>query len=274
MEPHNANYRFNLGVVLERAGDMPSAAVAYRDTLTVSPQHAQAKAKLQAMGPQVHQYLASAPKLNVPPAMAPGQSESQSPDNSPPPMMTPPGGQAMGGAPIGGGGQMAPPAGAYQQGGPSMGMPAPGGPPGTVQCQHCFKYAKLGMVCEFCAQPLPPPGKPVALPQSAGGPMGGQMSPGSGSGVPMYHRSFSTPHRGGLILTLGILGFLICGICAIAAWVMGNKDLAEMDAGVMDDSGRGLTQAGRVIGIVSIVLNVLVIGLSVILPLILAGVKR
>lgn len=62
------------------------------------------------------------------------------------------------------------------------------------------------------------------------------------------------PHRSGAILALGILGILVCFICGIIAWVMGNNDLREMDAGIMDPSGRGMTQAGKICGIVSTLL--------------------
>ena len=64
------------------------------------------------------------------------------------------------------------------------------------------------------------------------------------------------PHRGGLVLALGILGIVCCFICGIIAWVMGNNDIREMDAGRMDPSGRGLTQAGKICGIVSVVLTI------------------
>ena len=69
--------------------------------------------------------------------------------------------------------------------------------------------------------------------------------------------SFSKPHRGGTVLTLGILGIACCGIMAPIAWVMGHTDIKEIDAGVMDPSGRGLTQAGMIIGIVGTVIFVL-----------------
>ena len=39
------------------------------------------------------------------------------------------------------------------------------------------------------------------------------------------------PHRGTLILVLGILGLVVCGPLAIVAWIMGAGDLKEMDAG-------------------------------------------
>src|SRR5262249_44229104 len=62
LQPQNANFRFNLGVALERAGALQGAAVAYRDTLQLNKDHQQARAKLQAMGPQAHAFLAQAPR--------------------------------------------------------------------------------------------------------------------------------------------------------------------------------------------------------------------
>src|SRR5947209_5672693 len=72
-----------------------------------------------------------------------------------------------------------------------------------------------------------------------------------------FGRSFRrdlVPHRGGLILTLGILSLVICGFLGPFAWVMGNNDLAEMRAGRMNREGEGLTQAGRICGIIATVL--------------------
>ena len=79
------------------------------------------------------------------------------------------------------------------------------------------------------------------------------------------------PHRGVLILVLGILGFLVCIICGIVAWVMGNADLKEMDAGRMDPSGRGLTQAGKICGMVAVILNIVVIGIWLVFAVILGA---
>ena len=55
---------------------------------------------------------------------------------------------------------------------------------------------------------------------------------------------------------LGILSIVCCFICGIVAWVMGNNDLRQMTAGTMDPSGRGLTKAGKICGIVGIVLQI------------------
>jgi hypothetical protein len=59
------------------------------------------------------------------------------------------------------------------------------------------------------------------------------------------------PHRGVLILVLGILGLLLCQLLGPVAWVLGKGDLRAMDAGQMDPEGRGLTQAGYILGIVA-----------------------
>jgi len=64
----------------------------------------------------------------------------------------------------------------------------------------------------------------------------------------------SMPHRGVLVLVLGILGIIMCGVFGVIAWVMGNRDVNQMQVGRMDPSGRGLTDAGRICGIIGTVL--------------------
>jgi len=59
------------------------------------------------------------------------------------------------------------------------------------------------------------------------------------------------PHRGSIILAFGILGLLVCQLFGVAAWVMADKDLKEMDRGYMDPSGRDLTKTGRILGMVA-----------------------
>jgi uncharacterized membrane protein YidH (DUF202 family) len=65
------------------------------------------------------------------------------------------------------------------------------------------------------------------------------------------------PHRGVVVLVLGILGIVVCFICGIIAWVMGNNDLREMEAGRMDPSGQGLTKAGKICGMISCILVII-----------------
>ena len=65
------------------------------------------------------------------------------------------------------------------------------------------------------------------------------------------------PHRGAMILVFGIVGIVLCQVFGIVAWVMGNADLAAMERGEMDRSGEGMTNAGKILGIISVVLLVL-----------------
>ncbi len=71
------------------------------------------------------------------------------------------------------------------------------------------------------------------------------------------------PHRGAVILTLGILGLALCWI-PLAGWVMGgialgmgNSDEMEMARGVVDRSGKGQTQAGKICGLIAVILSTL-----------------
>jgi hypothetical protein len=73
------------------------------------------------------------------------------------------------------------------------------------------------------------------------------------------------PHRGVMLLVFGILSFVICFIFGICAWVMGNADLREMDAGRMDPEGRGLTTAGKILGMISVILTCVVLGIYLVL---------
>jgi hypothetical protein len=72
------------------------------------------------------------------------------------------------------------------------------------------------------------------------------------------------PHRGTLILVLGILSLVCCFICGIIAWVMGNGDLKEMAAGRMDPAGEGMTKAGKICGIIGVAMQIVGIVLMVI----------
>jgi len=77
------------------------------------------------------------------------------------------------------------------------------------------------------------------------------------------------PHRGVVILVLGIIGIVCCFICGIIAWVMGNNDLREMAAGRMDPSGEGLTKAGKICGMIGVILAIIAIVIQ--LLMLLAG---
>ena len=78
------------------------------------------------------------------------------------------------------------------------------------------------------------------------------------------------PHRGPMILAFGIIGLVMLvvsvfclplGMIAlplgVIAWVLGNSDLREIAAGRMEREGEGLTQGGRILGIITCCLTLL-----------------
>ncbi len=79
------------------------------------------------------------------------------------------------------------------------------------------------------------------------------------------------PHRGTLILVLGILsivmsliGGVVCLVgwiaglpCGIIAWVIGGRDLRAIDAGTMDPLGMGSTKSGWICGIIGTIIGIL-----------------
>ncbi len=62
------------------------------------------------------------------------------------------------------------------------------------------------------------------------------------------------PHRGAVILVLGILSIMVCGLVGIFAWIMGKRDLELMRSGQMDREGESLTKAGYILGIVGTIM--------------------
>ncbi len=82
------------------------------------------------------------------------------------------------------------------------------------------------------------------------------------------------PHRGTLILVFGILGLVVCAPFGIAAWIMGNGDLKQIDAGAMDPSGRSLTNAGRICGMIATILLAvgILVGIAVLALGVLGGI--
>jgi hypothetical protein len=68
------------------------------------------------------------------------------------------------------------------------------------------------------------------------------------------------PHRGSTILTLGILS-LVLGCLGLIfgpiAWAMGNTDMTEIRSGRMDPDGEGLTNAGRICGMIGTILGII-----------------
>ena len=69
---------------------------------------------------------------------------------------------------------------------------------------------------------------------------------------------YAESHRGGLILTLGLLSWIItCPFFGIADWVIGAEDLRKISRGQMDGSGRDLTYAGYILGMIHVILSII-----------------
>jgi len=79
------------------------------------------------------------------------------------------------------------------------------------------------------------------------------------------------PHRGVMILVFGILGFVVCVIFGIVAWVMGKSDLDKMKRGVMDREGETLTKVGYILGMVATILAVVGIIFYVVVIVLILG---
>lgn len=87
---------------------------------------------------------------------------------------------------------------------------------------------------DYGSTPPPPPPPPY------GGPAG-----------PVDHP------KGITILVLGILSLVCCSPLGIAAWLMGNSALKEIDAEPGRYGNRQIVQIGRILGIVGVVFMVL-----------------
>jgi uncharacterized membrane protein YjgN (DUF898 family) len=89
----------------------------------------------------------------------------------------------------------------------------------------------------------PPPGQP---------PYGNY--PPNQYGTPPY--GFGAPEhpQATLVLILGIVGIVACGLVAPFAWVMGSRVVKEIDASGGQLGGRSQAQAGRILGLVGTLL--------------------
>ncbi len=73
-----------------------------------------------------------------------------------------------------------------------------------------------------------------------------------------------------IALVLGILSYVTCGIfAAIPAWIVGKKELAEIDAGRSPENGRTLAKIGMWLGIINVILSIL--GLIIFMILLALG---
>ncbi len=70
--------------------------------------------------------------------------------------------------------------------------------------------------------------------------------------------------NGVLILIFGIIGLVSCMPLGIAAWLMGNNDLQKMRQGFLSRDEEGITQAGRILGIIATIIFILIAGVVII----------
>jgi hypothetical protein len=130
-----------------------------------------------------------------------------------------------------------------------------------VQCPTCgatFVGAVGGSVPSPAPAVQSQPGRPAPAPPPRGGyddrrPYRDDYDDRQGPPYGRGPRRDLLPHRGSAVLTLGILSLVTCVIgiiLGIIAWVMGQSDLQEMRAGRMDPEGEGMTNAGRICGII------------------------
>jgi len=115
-----------------------------------------------------------------------------------------------------------------------------------MRCSHCGQTNESYVtLCVGCGRPLAP------APQAA---RTGPVDPG-----------YSTVEqgRGSTILFFGILSIILAGlILGIPAWIMARRDLKKMRAGTMSMDERRATLTGMVFGIIGILLNPVLWGLS------------
>ena len=74
------------------------------------------------------------------------------------------------------------------------------------------------------------------------------------------------PHRGTLILVLGILSLVLCGLfTGIPAWIMGKGDLIKIRDGTMDPEGKDSTKAGMICEIISCTITAVILAIFILL---------
>lgn len=102
--------------------------------------------------------------------------------------------------------------------------------PATIPCSDCGQsISSRAASCPYCGAKSdgPPPPEPVRL----------------------------KAHRGGLILTLAVCGWvtLLCVPLSFSAAMLGTHDLKEMHAGRMDPSGEMMTHVGQILGFIQLI---------------------
>lgn len=133
-------------------------------------------------------------------------------------------------------------------------------------CSTIYVVPSVPIPADGPTSPIAPGGNPFGnRPESPENAVG-RAPPAVAASLARY----TTPHRGGLILVLGVLGWIVsCPVFGVAAWMMGASDLREMRCGRMDPAGEGITQAGYVLGMINSLLWI--VGVVIIMVVLMIG---
>lgn len=120
--------------------------------------------------------------------------------------------------------------------------------PMAQSCPYCGETLQSASPhCPFCGERL-------------GGSSRNQPPPWEGDRP--FRRDWE-PHRGTLVLVMGVLSIALMPICflpsmplGICAWIMGLSDLRKMRQNEMDPLGESSTQAGWICGMIGTILSV------------------
>jgi hypothetical protein len=148
-------------------------------------------------------------------------------------------------------------------------------------CKAALEHSSPGTTvgCPTCGQTLEVPAAPgeelppvVLLPEARPRPRyrKGRWCPECGASVRLGDRSCPEcaarlprrrydlePHRGTVILVLGILSLVIAHfILGPIAWYMATEDLKKIRAGRMDPEGESPTNTGRICGMIGTILGI------------------
>ncbi len=118
----------------------------------------------------------------------------------------------------------------------------------------------------------PPPHQAGGSPFAPRGETGAVAAAAASRGTQSTEQAnYMKPHRGGLILVLGLAGLLaVCPVAAIFAWTMGAADLRQMRQGRMDPEGLGITKGGMILGMVISIIDIVAFVVFMFLMLMLA----
>ncbi|HWJ63178.1 MAG TPA: DUF4190 domain-containing protein [Acidimicrobiales bacterium] len=144
----------------------------------------------------------------------------------------------------------------------SPSTPPPAGPP---------TYPPPGVPSGGATPPAAPPPGAYGAPGAGYGPPGGGYAPPPGYGYAYQGgRPMASDHPDGTtVLVLGICSWVLCGLCAPFAWVMGNRVLKEIDRNPGIYTNRGNVQAGRILGMIYSIM--VLAALAIVLVLVVVG---